>query len=663
MSIHKLITPQEILRLHEKWNNLYKENKDNGDLIASFVAGDQWDSTVRADRKKDGKEVLTLNITQKHRNRVIADYQSINYTLKVKPKVVKSADHIKNVNELLDHYVLKNNHEETAQAFEIGYTRGYTALKIVADYVNQFSYQLIPFIKHVKPWRVFFDCDAESLTKSDGRFAGEVNFVNEYTLKTLYPKYKIKESRYNTEIFGDNNRVKVYDFFFKEEQKTKFYKIGTKFKSEDQLTEYEKKNLGNSEYFEKLVTKIYACKCTEHEFLVKPHEFYGIQKLPYYFIGEAIPIQKESVYKEYILPPLSPLIDAQQMLNNAASQISTQATKKIERSVIIDKCSIDEIDMNSWGNFNVKAGAFPWKGFNEMGQQNVPPVVLEPSNLDTSLLQLMQISKVMIDEVMGINLSQQGSDEDNTQSGVALAQRIAQGDIVQKRFLYIFINALNEVGEGVKEMLAALVKDEYEFMLNGRMVKVNELAPSSLPDAVVKKGSLEKLHEEYDFIIEASPSSHLEKMRSRETLFKIGQSFKEYAPYFIDILFENLDINNSTELVERFKTMVDPVLRAVGKGEISEEEYYKIMNKRAEQQQKNQVDPATQLVQLEAQKIQTNAQLKSKELDQNFILEKDKLVLKQAELLADEKSDKNKDAIKILEMQTRNLDKRINARG
>jgi hypothetical protein len=194
------------------------------------------------------------------------------------------------------------------------------------------------------------------------------------------------------------------------------------------------------------------------------------------------------------------------------------------------------------------------------------------------------------------------------------------------------------------------------------MVKVNELSPSSLPNDPIRQASFEKLHEEYDFVIEASPSSQLEKMRSRETYLNIARTLPQYSPYFIDLLFENLDVNNSAELVERFKVMVDPALVAVGKGEISKEQYYQIQQQRAQQQQQ-QPDAAMALVQMEAKNNQMKAQLKAQELEQRFILEKDKLVQQQAKLLSENKNEENKDAIKILEIQTKNLDRRIGARS
>jgi hypothetical protein len=663
MSIHKLIKPGEVVKLYEKWRQLYQKNNDIGNKVASFVSGDQWQSYTRNTRGGSGKEVLTLNLASKHFNRIMADYMSVDYRLKSQPMTAKEPEHIRNVDELLEHYILKNNSETFATAFEQFIVHGYSVIKAMPDYVNERSHQLVPILQHVaKPEMVFFDCDATLPTKSDGRFCGEVSFIHEDTLKKLYPKYKGQTHNFynQDEIFSETRKVKVFDFFFKEDETVKFYKIGNKFKPEGTLNEYEKQNLGGVSYFEKLVSKIYTCRCTDEEFLLPPKEFYGIENLPYVFIGQPIFINEEHYYKQVIIPYLYPLLDAQQMLNNAASQISTQATKKIERSVIVDKKSIDQIDINTWEQFNTRAGMFPWKSTSEMGEPNAPPIVLDSPTLDTSLLQLMQLSKVMIDEVMGVNLSQQGSDEDGTQSGVALAQRIAQGDLVQKKYLYVFIKALNQAGQVIKEMLAALITDEYEFMLNGRMVKMNELSPSSLPDEPVRSSSFQKLHEDYNFSIEASPSSQLEKMRSRETYLNIARTLPQYTPYFIDLLFENLDVNNSNELVERFKTMVDPALVAVGKGEISKEQYYQIQQQR-QQQQQQQPDAAMALVQMEGQNNQMKAQLKAKELEQTFVLEKDKLVLQQAKLMSENKNEENKEAIKLLEIQTKNLDRRINA--
>lgn len=657
------LKPNEVVRLRERWKDLYQENNDNGNLVTAFITGDQWAQSTRSSRVAAEKEVLTANLTLKHHNRALADYQSVNYTLGVTPQVPKLTDQIKGAERILKEITLGQDKLRVFyDAYAKGWAFGYTVMKIYRDYKSANSNVLIPYVKHLaRAENTFFDPDATLPTKEDGRYCGEVSFVDEHALTKQYPQYRPKYmGTSRNEMFTDVRRVAVYDIYYKQEEKVKIFKVGKQDKRADQMNEYEKRTAKT--YYERMISRVYYMRTTNDVVLEKPQLFDG-NEFPLVFVGEPFFIRTGDKMKQVIVPPLMPLLDIQQLLNNAMSQVATQTTRKAERVPMIAENCIDESNLQAWKDMNAAPGLLIYKDKDDQNNPTPPPQIVEAPPLDASLIQLMQIAKMMLDEVAGVNLSQQGRSEDGAESGTALSLRIAQGDLLQRKFLYTFINAINRVGKVVMKMMAETLQEEVEMRVGDEFMRFNEAAPTSTPDNPVLINSLRSLHDEYEFTIDASPSSQLEKMRSREAYMQIARSLPQAAPYVLDLMAENLDVNNALELVGRLRLLVDPDLRKAGKGDMSEDEYYQVQQQRAQAQAEQQgPDPLMMAVEETAQNNQQRNQLKAQELEQRFMIEKEKLAIERTKLMTQVESDERNSALKLIETQEKNLDRRMNAR-
>lgn len=661
---NKKITVSEIVSLANNWQDLYHANNREGDKAIAFVAGNQWDNKVARNRIADGKEVLTLNVALKHYYRILSDYANVEYQLSCIPLVDKTTDEIKAAEEALKAIILSTKNTQTfSEAFDKYLTFGYAVLKVVPDYAANNSMQLLPTIKHVSsPENVFFDFTAKTHTKEDGRFCGEVKTLSRSTLYNYYPAYAKKYylEGDNGYLFNASQYTKVYDFYYKQEKAVKFYKVNNQYKKEDELTAYELGMLDEFEVQEKFITVVYTCTCTESEMLVEPHEF-SCNQLPYVYIGK--PFRTSACHDstptyEMTLPYLSLITDAQRMLNNASSQLATQVSKKMERSIVATQESIDPDNIDQWQNINTQAGVFLYKSYTDSNNPLQKPDVLEPSPIDPTLLAAVQTCKMLTDEVAGMNLSQQGSSQDGAQSGVALAQRIIQGDLIQKQLFYTFVNALNRVGVVVKEMLMFLVADEYKLNIGNKFAVLNKKI-GQVGEQPIRNSTTKQLHTEYEFSIEATPSSQIEQQRSAETMLQLIRTLPELAPYMMDLVVENLTINCRNELLARAKTLVDPAVRAVGDGDMSEEEYYALQKQRQQEAAQNAQDPLMASVEMEAANNAQKNQLKAQEQQQKFIIEKDKLLLKKAALMQQGENEEKERALKELDIQLKNLDKYI----
>jgi|GEM_PF-4143212 len=639
-----LYTPQKISELANKWFDYYKDNNTAGYLTSKFIAGFQWDPKTKKYRRFDGKEIMTVNLTIKHYYRLQSDYANLEFELGVKNKTRKNTPEIKNAETLYKNILFcDENRSIYADTWSKYGSFGYTAFRVVEDYEALESTQLIPKIKHIMdPENAFFDTSARGTWKEDGEFCGEIKSVPLSKLRKHYSLSKL--GRYYNSRNEDETYINVYDFFYKEDVKTTLYKLRSgEVKKEDSMTEYDNVNILDS--FQKFVTRIYACRCTDEEFLTKPTLYYS-DDLPIIFVGHPFLTKdgdKGGTFKEIVVPYMYSMVDVQQLLNNAVSQVATQTTRKMERTILLHKGDMTSQDVMEWKDINRTPGVYFLPTPEPNAPQNAQPTIIEPPVLDTTLIQLIQMSKVLLDEVAGINLSQQGSSQDGAQSGVALEKRIMQGDIVQKKLLHVFIRALNRVGKVFMDMMANLITDKYEMLINNELITLNDGN---------KNTSLAELKKNYDFTIEAAPSTSLEKLRTAETMMSLLKVTPQIAPAVIDLVARNLEINDSVEIEHRLNAFVDPTIKALGEGKITEEQYAAMMQQR---QQEGPQDPTSQAIQAQAQSDHEANMIRAEEVKQRYATDQTKLALEQSKILVNKDLQEKKLAIQALQNQNKSL--------
>ncbi len=653
----QLLKAAEIVELESKWRDYYRDIDRQGDEITLFMTGKQWSDEAIAARQAANRELLTADLIGRHWYRLLADYMNVDYTLTAQPIKPKTDIQLNAAIEFWETVVLSDHHETVYhEGFKAFSLRGYTVFGVRPDYRSQNQYQLVPKITHEDGTNVFFDPRARSQFKDDGRYCGIVQYFDHEYLRQKYPRYKQKYpyARIQGTMFSSEQMVRVCDFFFKKQQNVKYYRVDDIFISEKNITPMQKASA--REYFEKLEEHVYTCRATEDVMLTLPQRYYT-DYLPFVFVGE--PLHTSLLYSkqavEKIMMYFSPLIPIQSLLNNVLSQIGSQTTKLIERSVILDKLSVDKNDMAAWDAMNTQAGPLPYSSGDVEGTvQYREPRIVDPPTLDPNLIGLVPQLKFFLDEVAGINLAQQGAANDNSRSGIMQSQRIEQGNLVQRHLLNVFVDALNRVGILAKAMMAAVVKDPMEWQIGGKSVVLNEKLATQLPDEA-PLNSLEEFDKSYNFMIKASPSLKDEKKRARETLASICTASPNMQPYLMDKLVENLDIMDAPEIATRIRVLTDKVIIAAGKGEITEDEARDILSQRQAQQQ--QPDPNMALVQMEAENNKERNELKAVELELRKKEAQQKLAVEQSKVMIKASEQNRKDAIKVLEIQQKEFNK------
>ena len=125
---------------------------------------------------------------------------------------------------------------------------------------------------------------------------------------------------------------------------------------------------------------------------------------------------------------------------------------------------------NFWSDFNLRTGVLQVNE-NDTGQMQAP-VILNAETIDANLLNALQMSLQLMDQLAGINPAQQG-----VATNMGLHRQIMQGNILQNVILSNHLRAINEVGRILREIIPNYHRAKRSRRRSCRELQREELHP------------------------------------------------------------------------------------------------------------------------------------------------------------------------------------------
>ncbi len=450
-----------------------------------------------------------------------------------------------------------------------------------------------PYLSVIKdPRKVFFDPASEDDFKTEGRYCGIRYTVSK---KELLGRDKRKDQISKSEKMCD-----VTDFWYREPfQETWFF---------NQKGEWVQ-DLEGDYLIKKKVTnyRVKFMRIVDREVVEGPIDWYTDSKLPIvYWKGLEGNLRCSGSRKVKTLPFISNLVDAQSFTNYVGSALVGRLKKLGGTKVILTDQMIEGKE-NFWNDFNRRTGVLQVNESDDGSMQQ--PLILNAETLDANLLNALQMSLQLMDQLAGINQAQQGN-APSVATNAGLHRQIMQGNILQNVILSHHLRAINEVGRILKEMIPNVIIEERDL---GSGLTVNAKDKNHTPSSPVIRNDIRELFSKVDFSIEYGASSEAEKASNLMAIKEIISTNPDLSPYFADEFAENLNTANSDKLKRRVEALMPPYIRDVGEGLLSIEEYQEMMKK---QQQQSQQQPSLeqQEFELEKMKVQGDLEIKQKEV-------------------------------------------------
>lgn len=575
---------QEISKNIDTWYRAYNINLRNFRDDVNFLFIDQWDASDRNEFKRLQKPMLTFNKIYDFFKKVVGEQRQNTPNLEVRCLTGDSSQEaIKLRADIVRQIAYDSKSDIVYQtAFENALAGGFGGIRVLTDYTTPKSYEQKIFLRRIdNPERLFFDPNAKEPTKHDGNYCGYYDIMGKEEFKEQYPDVEYPKSfPLHSEIkefyWGDKNTISVVEYYKKEwfsfsvhqlsNGKTvtdkEYRKIKEQYEEMSQLEDVEGidqpivlpeiiKTRRSRDYKIMCYKAIYGQIVEKYKW---PSKYFPIIFCP----GDVHNIEGE----ERTISFVRFVRDAQRFLNYTGSEIA-QAIKNSRREQFLvtpDNISGEGL-IDIWRNPSNQQGALvavPDKITKQM------PIKLPPSEIPQTLLQQYQRAESDIQSVLGYYEANRGA-QGQELSGVALRERQRTGNMGVAVFFDNLNRAIEQTGRVILSLLPEIYDTERRISLqapNGENqdVFINRKIAGGQAENDVTKG-------DYDVIIKDGPSFAVQKEEALKILVEMVKVNPQTFPLVADLIASSIDIENSPQLVERFKTLVPKDILAKESGQ------------------------------------------------------------------------------------------------
>lgn len=589
-------TQKEIFQHIQDWHDANTDSwADGNDCIDFFENGNQWDKNVQSKRTELNKETLSINLGHKHLKSVQAKGKSIELSLDIFPKNDDLSKNLKQLSiykKILNNIVLRKKHKKAfLSSLCKMYSFGQSALFAGICRESNETLNKIPVVKSIDdPSTCFFDVKAESPTKNDGRFCGICVNMPIKELKSIYP---------NADLSKSSETTRVVDYWYVSKEKCKYIKLeGGVYKREELINDDDiVPSAKSKEYDEQegtydVVKHMRIAEACDKP-LEPPREYPG-NRLPGVY-GYGLTYWTKEGFKSK--PYCHFMKDPQVFHNYLASQIATQAKNTTSDKYFLSKSRVrTESALQSAKNINTKEGVII------LDDGDGSPIQREtPSPIAPGMPGVMEQAKKDIEDVAG--LFTESTAMINNLSGVAFDKMMGVSNIMQNNVIEAHVAMVQEIGSIFRDMIPDIYSKYRKIELENEHQSIEINKPVKSTKSLIN--DIKNMKSNFDFNINASVSSAVEKQMVAQELRQIYNVFPDAIPKTIDLYAKMLDTSYSSELEARMSLLIDPNLEKYTSGEISRQEFDELEAQNQEEsiQQQSSAQQNTPEFQLAQQKL------------------------------------------------------------
>lgn len=614
-----------LIRIRERYKVMVEADENNRrlgleDQKFANEPGAQWDANMLKDRGT--RPAMEFNKCHTNSRRIINDIRSNRPQAKV--SAVEGGDK-KGADLRVGLYrniaAISDLDTVTDQAAEHQVDAGYAAIEIVREYVSDDVFDQDIKIKVVKnPFCLYADPNCKDIVLK--RDADDWILTEKISKKAFEERYpdadKVEFDEYvefdDAEDWDDGETVRVAKYSYKEPYEKEIWLVsfpdeeGGDKKITVDSTSDEGQALAKEPDIEQRILKrrtvtcqrIMMCVVSGDAILEKPTKQPGTQHpfVPVY--GEIKVIDGKVVW-----------FGAHRFAKDAQRNYNMNRTAASEAAHQVSKAPYWATETQAKGNTGHWAEAhkknFPFMLYTPDPMAPGPPQRMAGPELPVAFLGLAEADAQDIRDITGLHETSFG-EESSEKSGIAIARKQQQGQIVTFNFPDNMAKAHKRIGEIVLDYIPEVYDAERELRILGEdgkedYVKVNELVYDPATGKTIRVNDLTS--GKYDFTVTTGPSFATQRQEFTQVLMELAGRSPELMQIGGDLFFKAADMPYSEELAKRFEAMLSPQIqqmRAEGKDIPPEAQAVLAQANQAMQMAQQQ----TQLVQAAAQEVQTD---------------------------------------------------------
>lgn len=596
-------------RAHDAENQMRLEMIDD----LKFKSGDQWDEDTRAQREADNRPCLTVNRLSQFHKLVMGNIRQNAPSIKVYP--ADSQDDVETA-EVLEDLIRQIEHESRArQAYMWAADRqvacGYGAFRVVNEPAANDVFEQVLRVKRIRnPFTVYFDPDAQELTRSDAKwcFVTETMALKDFTKK--YPKatdadFSGSETGETYEKWYTTETVRVAEYWYKEPTtKTLCLLSDGRTVDKDRLAESDFIAIQNGAVQivrerEADSYRVMYCKLAGGKVIEEPKEWPGqfIPIIPVY--GEEEDIEGRTSYRGIIRDAKDP----QRLYNYWNTTNAEMVALQPRAPYLVTQKNIE--GLKAWWQQAGKTN-IPYLPFNPDDKNPSGPRREPPPQMSTAVIQLQGQAQDDMKASTGIYDSALGAQSNET-SGRAILARQAQTDTGTFVYTDNLASAVEQCGRILVDMIPHIYDTQRILRVRGesdeeRAVEVNRPAMTMQGPMILNDLSRGR----YDVVVKVGPSYATKRLEAAESMLQFAQAVPAAAAISADLIATNMDWPGADKFAERLKKILPP---GMVDDEPSPEQMQAAQMQQQMEQQAQQMQMALQAAELQVKRAEAEDKL------------------------------------------------------
>ncbi len=590
-------TTKNIYKLYLGWSEKMNSSWDRGKESLQFVEGGYQDYS-NEDRTMS-REHLVFNVINKFLKTVQANGKELDLTVSLKANDALLEDKEKKVFQtIVDHIMFENeNLNAFRESLDEVYSFGQSVLQVKSVRENQKTLNKILKIETISdPTTAFFDYNAPSKTYHDGRFCGRVYKISR---ENLTAKYK----NLNNSDLPKN--LTVIDFWYKKSKKAKYIKLTTgQYKLEKLIDPLRDMIVKGDNKIDGTVNTICYMRVVKEIDKVLTKETLSSSILPMVMNYGGMSWVGTGAYESF--PFGYHLRDAQLLLNYAGSTAADiLKTTTADKWLFQDEHLLSDDACKNANEISQREGGFNFTGdirtIRREQSQQLPP----------SIVSLFEQTRAIMEDLVGSYFESSRSNI-KAMSGVALNKMFDRMDLTQSNVVVAHLNSVNVIGEIVRQYIPVYYTETRKITTVNSAGKENVIEINSKVEQpngmVVVKNSISDLSKNYRFKVNVAPSLKVQSQNivaELEGLYKIDQ---RYAELTADLYVKHLNIPNADIISKRLASQIPEELIKYSDGEITKDEYDKIVAEKMEEAKKSDPELLTAIAKMQTEQYKAKTE-------------------------------------------------------
>ena len=589
---------ENIERKAKAWFNYWNENNNRYrqcyDFVMAQVEGGsgQWNGQEVKDFEERKRVYLTVNRLYSDIQQILGEQQQNS----VQPHVTALSPNIDqkqvNIREGLLRHIAYSSRSDIAyqSAFKSALCGGFGAIRIIADYESENSFnQELKVITVKEPTVCYWDIAANEIDKTDGEYCGCYTTISLQEFKELYGEAEAismlppQESGEGFKWY-DGKRITIIEHFERNKKKTKLHLLsnGESVLDDDlkerlsqlrkerrvvqkfaesvkddpqlgQLAQLQQEQITVIDERETVVDEVWHYKITGGAFLEKTL-FHG-KYLPIVYVdGDSYWKAGRQITRPYTLFAE----DVQRLTNYAFSDIAQRLKTSHHGKMMGTIGQVPASMISLYKNPELPQAYLAWQP-DPMFPNTPPPQFIPPPELPSSILNIPVLLENLTQAILGRYAVNRGGNSGEV-SGTAIQSRIKQGNIGT----YVYFNNLNRAAEKIG--LICLNMLPYIYSTDRSVMITNK---DGTVDNTQYDFSQEGKDLSFNLTVSVGSPYEVQKTENAQQLVATMQALagNPLTPVMGDLVVENLTVENTPQIVKRFKdNVVNPVIIAKEEG-------------------------------------------------------------------------------------------------